>query len=428
MKNRLFYGWVVVGGLFGVAFCGPMGRYILTSLFPFVMQDPGWSRDTIGLAFTIHFWAYAFFALAAGRLLDRIGGRTIIFAGGLLMLAGLIGLSQVRTVWQFYLLFGLVLAAAVSMTHFVPNTAIVRKWFVTKAGTATGIVTAGTVVGLGALPPVVSRLSVAFGWRSACLVCGIVIGALIMLIALVLIRNTPESMGLAPDGDPVGTDRGNPRPQAAIGSAQPAASAELTAKQAMGTRDFWYFFLVYSITGIPLQGILSHVIVWAVEVGVSKANSGLVLAALTIPSIPIRVLAGGLGDRFGKRRMLIASNLATALVWLAGYWVIGGSTSFFAFAVILGFVYSAPFSLYTPYLGDIFGRGAVGTLMGAVTLGHGIIGGVGPYLWGWIASTTGTYALNCLISEACYGLVTFFLWRIRGPARELSNPNELEPK
>ena len=124
--GRIFYGWVVVAGLFGVAFFGPMGRYILTSLFPFVMQDPGWSRDTIGLAFTIHFWVYAFFALATGRMLDRIGGRAIILRGGILMLIGLMGLSQVREIWQFYLLFGILLAAAVSMTHFGPNTAIVR--------------------------------------------------------------------------------------------------------------------------------------------------------------------------------------------------------------------------------------------------------------------------------------------------------------
>ncbi|HSO66462.1 MAG TPA: MFS transporter, partial [Desulfatirhabdiaceae bacterium] len=344
------------------------------------------------------------------RLLDRIVGRTIIFIGGFLMLIGLVGLSQVQAIWQFYLLFGVLLAAAVSMTHFVPNTAIVRKWFVKKAGMATGIVTVGTVVGLGALPPVVSRLVVALGWRTACLICGIVIGILIMLIALFLIRNTPESMGLVPDGDIRKSPDSRPEP---VELSQKAGPTELTPKQAMRTRNFWYFFIVYSVTGIPLQGILSHVIVWAVEVGVSKANSGLILAALTIPSIPIRILAGNLGDRFGKRSILIVSNLATAVIWLAGYQVIQDSTSFFVFAVILGFVYSAPFSLYTPFIGDIFGRSAVGTLMGAVTLGHGIIGGVGPYLWGWVASTTGSYSLNCVISAGCYAVVTFFLWMIR---------------
>ncbi|MBW2674785.1 MAG: MFS transporter, partial [Deltaproteobacteria bacterium] len=85
-ESKVFYGWFVIGGLAGVAFFGPMGRYILTSLFPFIMEDPGWSRQTIGLAFTIHFWAYAFFAVLAGRLIDRIGGRKVIAAGGALML------------------------------------------------------------------------------------------------------------------------------------------------------------------------------------------------------------------------------------------------------------------------------------------------------------------------------------------------------
>ena len=171
-----------------------------------------------------------------------------------------------------------------------------------------------------------------------------------------------------------------------------------------------------------MQGILSHVIVWAVEAGVSRADSGLVLAALTIPSIPIRILAGSLGDRFGKRRMLLISNFATAVIWLAGYFFIHDSASFFIFAVVLGFVYSAPFSLYTPFLGDIFGRSAVGTLMGAVTLGHGIIGGVGPYLWGWIAGHTGSYALNCIISAGCYGIVTLFLWLIQDHRETSSVP------
>lgn len=418
MKTRLFYGWVVVAGLFGVALLGPMGRYILTSLFPFILKDPGWSRDTVGLAFTIHFWAYAGFAFATGKLLDRIGGRWIIAAGGGLMLVGLAGLSRVNRIWEFNLLFGAVLAAAVSMTHFVPNTAIVRKWFIRQAGLATGIVTAGTVVGLAVLPPVVSRMSAVYGWRTACLVCGLAIGGSILAIAFGLIRSTPESMGLLPDGEApcdesAKTATANADSHRIESEPQADLPVELTPAQAYRTSRFWYFFLVYAITGIPLQGILSHIIVWAVEEGVSVAHSGWVMAALTLPSLPIRVLAGRLGDRFGKRRVLLLTNGATAIMWFIGYFVIHGNVSFFVFVTLLGFVYSAPFSLYTPFLGDLFGRVAVGTLMGAITLGHGVIGGVGPYLWGWIADRTGSYGLNCIVSGVCYALVTCLLWKIR---------------
>ena len=410
--GKIFYGWYIVAGLFGVAFFGPMGRYILTSFFPFIMKDPGWSRETIGLAFTIHFWVYAFFALATGRYIDNIGGRIIIFTGGALMLIGLVCLSAVRQIWQFYLVFGVLLAAPVSMTHLVPNTAIVRKWFVKKSGMATGIVTVGTVLGLAALPPVINRYSASMGWRSICLICGIVIGGGIMLIALLVIRNTPESMKLKPYG--VDPDFGG----ISDGSLQNDVIAwnskrEWTIREALRTPAFWYIFMAYSITGVPLQGVLGHVIVWGVEAGVSQADSGMIMAMVTIPSIPVRILAGWLGDRIGKKQVLIFFNASTILIWLFGWFYIKNSSTFFVFAILMGFVYSAPFSLYTPFLGDIFGRSAVGTLMGAITLGHGLIGGIGPYLWGWIADKTGSYALNCLISAGCYGVVTLLFFMIR---------------
>lgn len=406
--KKVFYGWFVVGGLVGVAFFGPMGRYILTSLFPFIMEDPGWSRQTIGLAFTIHFWVYAFFAVLAGRLIDRIGGRRTIAAGGVLMLVGLACLALMRHVWQFYLVFGVLLAAAVSMTHFVPNFAIVRKWFVKKAGMATGMVGVGTVIGLAALPPVISRISATMGWRSACLICAVFIGTMIVLIAVLIIKNTPEAVGLRPYGE----EETAPPSTGPAGSDLPDRLYELSPSRSLRTRAFWYFFIVYSVTGIPLQGMLSHVIIWGVETGVPSGNSGLIMAVLALPSIPLRIMAGWLGDRFGKKRVLLLFNLCAALLWLWGWFCIKDSTSFFIFVLLLGFVYSAPFSLYTPFLGDIFGRLSVGTLMGIITLGHGIIGGTGPFIWGWIADVTGSYDINCLISVGCYLVVVLFLCMI----------------
>jgi MFS transporter, OFA family, oxalate/formate antiporter len=411
LKNnnvKIFYGWFVVGGLFWIAFLGPMGRYILTSLFPFILDDPGWSRQTIGIAFTIHLWVYAFFAIAVGHLIDRIGGRKIIFTGGVLILIGLVCLSQVQHIWQFYLVFGIILSAAVAMTHFVPNTTIVRKWFIKKSGIATGLVTIGTAAGLAVLPLVISRLCVSIDWRTTCLLCGFVIGVPIMLIAIFVIRDTPESMGLLSDGEETAENRCRSFSESANADT-PGRLVKMTPRQAMRTKSFWYFFIVYSVTGIPLQGMLTHMVSWSIETGVSSANSGMIMLALGLPSILIRIFAGWMGDRFGKKKVLVFFNIISMTVWIFGWFFIKDVTSFFIFAILLGFAYSAPFALYTPFLGDLFGRLTLGTLMGTITLGHSIIGGIGPYLWGWIADTTGSYALNCIISAGCYGIVTIFL-------------------
>jgi MFS family permease len=411
LKNnnvKVYYGWFVVGGLFWVAFLGPMGRYILTSLFPFILDDPGWSRQTVGIAFTIHLWVYAFFAIAVGHMIDRIGGRKIIFTGGALILIGLICLSQVQHIWQFYLVFGIILSAAVSMTHYVPNTTIVRKWFVKKSGIATGLVTVGTGTGLAVLTPVISYLCAYMGWRTTCLICGFAIGIPIMLIAIFVVRDTPESMGLLSDGEKTAENRYRNLHESENADTH-GRLVKMTPQQAMRTKSFWYLFIVYSVTGIPLQGMLTHMASWSIEMGVSSANSGMIMLSLGLPSILVRIFAGWMGDHFGKKKVLVFFNVISMTVWIFGWFFIKDVTSFFIFAVLLGFVYSAPFALYTPFLGDLFGSLSVGTLMGTITLGHSIIGGIGPYLWGWIADTTGSYALNCIISAGCYGIVTIFL-------------------
>ncbi len=414
---KIFYGWFVIGGVFLIAALGPMGRYILTALFPFIMEDPGWSRQTIGLAFTIHFWAYALLAIITGKLIDKVGARITIFTGGVLMLTGLVLLSAVHQTWQFYLVFGILMAAAVSMTHFIPNTALVRKWFIKKAGLATSLVSVGTVTGFAVLPAIISYLSAHMGWRTACVICALGFGTLIVLTAALIIRSTPESMGLHPDGEEPSTHT-RISPPSSKGPYLLDGSLESAMGSSLRTRNFWYFFIAYSVMGIPMQGVLGHVIIWGVELGFPSASSGMIMAALTIPSIPFRILAGWLGDRFGKKGLLVLFNVFAGAIWFFGWFFIKDTATFLVFIILLGFAYSAPFSLYTPFLGDIFGRVIVGTLMGILTLGHGIIGGIGPYLWGWIADTTGSYSLNCPISAACYFIVAISLFLIKTSTME----------
>ena len=198
----------------------------------------------------------------------------------------------------------------------------------------------------------------------------------------------------------------------------------------MITRNFLYFFIAFSVMGIPVQGVLTHITLWGVDLGFSAANSGIIMAALTIPSVPSRILAGWLGDRFGKKNMLILFNIYSVGIWLFGWFLVTNSSNYFIFIILIGFAYGAPFSLFTPFLGDLFGRAIVGSLMGILTLGHGIIGGTGPYLWGWIADRTGSYLINCPISAICYMIVTIALFLIRIPVKPINGESSealLEP-
>lgn len=156
--RKMFYGWWVVIAIFWVAFFGPMGRYILTPLFPFLKEEMGWSREVIGAVFTLQFWSYSIMSVLVGRMIDKVGARVIVFLGGAFLLLGLVLLSFSRHLWHFYLIYGFVLSFSVSMIHLGPNTIIVRKWFVRKAGLATGFITVGTALGQGVMIPAVGGL------------------------------------------------------------------------------------------------------------------------------------------------------------------------------------------------------------------------------------------------------------------------------
>jgi MFS family permease len=182
------------------------------------------------------------------------------------------------------------------------------------------------------------------------------------------------------------------------------------------SQEFWALFVSYSVVGVALQGILAHIVMWAVDLGAEPAGAGIFMAALTLPSIPIRVLGGWLGDRFGKRKVLMIFNCLTGLIWLGGWAFVGNPLSLSIFAVALGLAYGTPFSLYTPLLGDIFGRASVGSLMGILTFGHGLLGGLGAFLFGWIADLTGSDGLTCPVSAACYLISVIGLGFTRGSA------------
>jgi MFS family permease len=412
--SGIFYGWWVVLALSLVAFFAPMGRYLLTPLFPFVEREMGWSREAIGLAFSIHFWVYAAVSLWVGHLVDTIGGRKTVFMGGAILFVSLPLLSISQALWQVYAIFGVILAFGISMTHFVPNTSIARKWFVRKAGLATGLVIMGTSLGFGILTPIIGHVCGLVGWRMTTLVCGLVFGAVVMSLAVFLIRSTPESMGLRPDGVDSLEALDDPQGPMAL-----SPEAEVSLGQSLRRRDFWAFLLSYSVMAVALQGILAHIVMWAVDLGAAPAQAGLFMAALTLPSVPLRVLGGWLGDRFGKRRILILFTALTSVIWVCGWILVRDTTTLVVFALALGFAYSTPFSLYTPYLGDLFGRSVVGTLMGAMTFGHGIVGGLGTFLWGWIADRTGSYSPTCALSAACYGISVLGLLMTRpGAVRE----------
>lgn len=402
--QRIFYGWWIVIALFGVGMVGSMVRYSLTAFFPFISSELGWSRSLIGSGQTLTVFIYALLVPFAGRMTDRVGGRKTIFIGGLVNLCGWLLLSMMKSLWQLYLYYGLITAVAVSMNHYVPIQATARKWFIKRAGLVGGILIAAFAVGTSIFIPLLTWMANSFGWRITSIICGTAFGPFILLLSLVVIRDTPESRGLSPDGEDL---------IRAFSDRKEVTVENWSVKEALRTSQFWLLFIAFSLPGIPLNGLLAHLVMWGVDLGSSKAAAGIFITVLTLPMAIAAPVGGWLGDRYGKRRIIAIGCLCALFIMLWAWQGVHTPKQLILFGIMVGISLNLPLGLFTPYLGDLFGRANVGSLFGILTLGWGVIGGTGALLWGIIFDKSGSYNFACLVSTVCYAIAVAAVTLVR---------------
>jgi MFS family permease len=402
-KQPIFYGWWIVVGLFAIDIVASLGRYNLAAFLPFIMDELGWSRETISLAQSIAIWLYALFVLLSGVLVDRIGSRRTFLIGGAVTILGWVLFSAVQSPWQLYLYYGVLLSLAVGMSHYVPVMATTRKWFRKRAGVVAGVTGSAWAVGNSIFLPVMTRMADSQGWRYTSWILGICFGAVIILCALFIIRDTPESVGLRPDGEvsPPAVDS--------------AASTEISwdIKHALKTSQFLLLFIGYSVYNIGLNGVVAHVVAWGTDLGSPEATAGIFFTAFAAPWALGSIAGGWLGDRYGKTRVMrIGLIIATAAMLYGGLGVHSQQgLTVLAIGVGLGTGLQVP--LYVPLLGDLFGRAHIGSLFGIITFGYGLIGGWGPLIWATLRETTGYYNAAALVSTVCYAIAIVSILLVR---------------
>ena len=402
-KQPIFYGWWIVVGLFVIDTVASLGRYNLAAFLPFIMEDLGWARETISLAQSIAIWLYALFVLLSGFLVDRIGSRKTFLIGGGVTILGWVLFSAVQAPWQLYLYYGVLLALAVGMTHYVPVMATTRKWFRRRAGVVAGVTGSAWAVGSAVFLPVMTRLADSQGWRHTSWILGISFGAVIILCALFIIRDTPESVGLSPDGEE------------SPPSADTTASVEISwdVKRALKTSQFLLLFIAYSIYNIGLNGMVAHAVAWGTDLGCPEATAGIFSTAFAAPWILGCVAGGWLGDKYGKEWVMPMGLIIATAAMLYGGLGVHTQPGLMALSIGVGLGTGLQVSLYAPLLGDLFGRARVGSLFGILTFGYGLIGGWGPLIWARLREATGSYNDAALVSTVCYAMAAVAILLIR---------------
>jgi MFS family permease len=376
---KIFYGWVIVGAGIVIT-CMGMGAMTSLSIFLQPMAVAmGWSRTGISVAAVIAFLGMGVGSFFWGAVSDRLGTRTVVLSGGLLLGLGLVLASQAQTLLQFQLLFGGLVGFATG-SLYAPLTSTTIRWFTRNRSLAVALVSAGLSLGSTTIGPLARWLITAYDWRTAMMVIGDLTWLLIIPGAL-LVRNPPAG---APSTPAVTVN---------------ADGGELTAGQALRTPQFAAIALTFFACCAAHSGPIFHMVANALDHGIAAMAAATVLGAAGLASLSGRILCGLLADRVGVKRTMVA-GLTLQAVAISLYLVTGGLAGFYGVALVFGFSYGGVMPLYAILVREYFGERIMGTVFGAVgfisTLGMAL----GPWVGGWLYDGFGSYFWLFIASSA----------------------------
>ena len=292
----IFFGWVIVAVVFLRAFTTAGAIWSTAVLSVPMQEDLGWSQSSIFFGITLRTLGAAVGGFFLGRFLDSRRGAPIMAVGSAFVSGfGIMAVSFVTEVWQFWIIFGLFSGLLGAGPGALMQAAIVPKWFVRKRGRATALASMGTGLAAFLLPFTVANVVEAVDWRNTYLLLGGMTLVFAVLPAL-LIKTRPEDVGLRTDGDKEGSE--------AAARAR-AADQSLTAGEAFRTTTLWLlvgavFFASFSPTAFPANltpTFSSH--------GFDLRTAGLAFSAYGFTSFFGRFFWGWLADRIHIRKTLL---------------------------------------------------------------------------------------------------------------------------
>lgn len=405
-----YYGWVLVVtlGLSTIISYGTT-EYIFGILVVPMGQELGWDRASLSGAYSLMLVLGGLLGVPIGRFVDRHGARSAMAVGSAIAGFSLVGLADVQTLWQFYLLWAGGLGIATALTFYPVTFTVVANWFALRRGAALALL---TLLGGLASPifiPLTGMLVPRLGWRATLLAMALAqLGIALPLHAFVL-RRHPEDMGLAPDGVsgaalPEGfllQKRQQFRTQvpAAHPAARPGQSdlGGLTLHAALSCPPFWTLTAAYALAGLATNVLLVHTVPYLIDRGYGGELAAGVAGAVGLASLPGRYGLNRLSDRAGiGPRWLLSACFAMQAIG-ALLLLCGGSGGFgwlMAYVAVYGAAYGAAAPLRASVMADQFGRRAYGVITAVQGVPVAMAAGLGPIGAGWLYDRWATTGLH----------------------------------
>jgi MFS family permease len=420
LKRRFYYGWVIVGlSMMSLSFWFGI-RATFSVFFVALIDTFPWSRAEAAGAQSLAMLVYMILAPIIGTLVDRIGPRKIILPGFVLTGLGLLLCTQIQTLIQFYLFFGVIVGMGVTCISIAPFTVVLTHWFERKRGTANGLASIGMGFGTFFFVPLLQYLINVRGWQFAYLIFSALVFTLPLPLNALFLRHRPEEMGLFPDGyllkNIPGTDdrrmKGNEVFHPTI------AQRESMVRDIIRTRRFWFLILFPPLTAFGVYVVIVHHVRYLVDLGMDKMWGASLFAGMGALSAGFRFFWGWFSDRVGREITFtlggICFSFGILFLLLFQYIPLLILLYLFAFFFAGGWGVTAP--MFMSISADLYKGKNFGLIYGVVEGVIGIGGAAGAWVAGYIFDQTQNY-FWAFILAIFFNLISVFLVWIAAPRK-----------
>ena len=403
--RRPDYRWVILAIGFAVLFFNGGSRSALGLMLKPMGDELLWSRSVLSSGATAYMIVSAMAMPFVGRLADRYDLRWIMGIGAATGAIGIGLLSVVQAPWQFFAVYGLVFALGnAGMSNPVVSVMIVR-WFPDRRGLANSVAVSGNAIGQLIIVGLLSQSLVRFGWRLSYGALGLASLAILAPLVMAVVRSAP-SRPTQPDARP------------SSGEEQARVETERQASL-LASGQLWLLVVVYSICGFQDFLVATHVVAFALDVGVSTLVAGNLLALMGLMGL-LGVLASGyMADLMGPGRPTLVCFVMRigifSLILLSQ-----SQASVMVFALLYGFTFLMTAPLTVMFSGNIFGSARLGRISGTISAIHQVFGGLGALAGALSFDIWGSYdrAFMLLLALSIVATVATLLVRDRAVPRQ----------
>ncbi|MFF4160155.1 OFA family MFS transporter [Streptomyces sp. NPDC001678] len=363
-----------------------IGQVYAWSVFkPPLEASLGLSGTASALPFQVAIAMLGLSAAFGGTLVERNGPRWAMAVSALCFCAGFLVAACGAGTRQYWLVvagYGLIGGTGLGIGYISPVSTLI-KWFPDRPGLASGIAIMGFGGGALIASPWSTALLSAFGKEPAgiaktFLVMGLAYGVF-MTLGVLLIRVPPDGGGA---GEGAGAAPARPV----------AATAEVSARTALRTPQFWCLWVVLCANVTAGIGILEKAAPMIMDFFAESSSPVTATAAagfvglLSLANMLGRIVWSSVSDAAGRKNVYRLYLGAGALMYLL-IALTGGSSKpvlIVCAAVILSF-YGGGFATVPAYLKDLFGTYQVGAIHGRLLTAWSTAGILGPLIVNAIA-------------------------------------------